>query len=40
LFGLTALARDWGLNGEDLLRAKNRRFVEETKRGRDKENEG
>jgi MazG family protein len=40
LFGLTALARNWGLNGEDLLRAKNRHFVEEAKRGRNKENKG
>ena len=31
LFGLVALAREWGLNGEDLLREKNRRFIEATK---------
>jgi len=31
LFNLVALAREWGLNGEDLLREKNRRFIEETK---------
>jgi len=31
LFGLVALAREWGLNGEDLLREKNRHFIEETK---------
>jgi MazG family protein len=31
LFALVALARKWGLNGEDLLREKNRRFIEETK---------
>lgn len=32
LFGLVALAREWGLNGEDLLREKNRHFIEETKK--------
>ena len=31
MFGLSALAREWGLTGEDLLRAKNRHFIEETK---------
>jgi len=31
LFSLVALAREWGLNGEDLLREKNRHFIEETK---------
>jgi len=38
LFGLAAVARDWGLNGEDLLRLKNRGFVEETKKGPKQEN--
>ena len=33
LFALAALAREWGLNAEDLLREKNRRFIEETKQG-------
>jgi uncharacterized protein YabN with tetrapyrrole methylase and pyrophosphatase domain len=33
LFGLVALARKWGLNGEDLLREKNRHFIEKTKQG-------
>jgi nucleoside triphosphate diphosphatase len=33
LFRLVALARTWGLNAEDLLREKNRRFIEETKQG-------
>lgn len=33
LFSLVALARKWGLNAEDLLREKNRRFIEETKQG-------
>jgi uncharacterized protein YabN with tetrapyrrole methylase and pyrophosphatase domain len=33
LFRLVALARRWGLNAEDLLREKNRRFIEETKQG-------
>jgi nucleoside triphosphate diphosphatase len=33
LFGLVALARKWGLNGEDLMREKNRHFIEETKQG-------
>jgi MazG family protein len=33
LFGLVALARKWGWNAEDLLREKNRHFIEETKRG-------
>jgi MazG family protein len=37
LFGLVALARKWGLNGEDLLRERNRQFIEETKRGRGEE---
>lgn len=31
LFGLVALARKWGLNAEDLLREKNRHFIEEAK---------
>lgn len=31
LFSLVALARKWGMNAEDLLRAKNRHFIEETK---------
>lgn len=33
LFGLAALARNWGLNGEDLLREKNRYFIKEKKEG-------
>lgn len=33
LFGLAVLARQRGLNAEDLLRDKNRRFIEETKQG-------
>jgi len=33
LFALAALARQWGLNAEDLLREKNRHFIEETKQG-------
>jgi uncharacterized protein YabN with tetrapyrrole methylase and pyrophosphatase domain len=33
LFGLVALARKWGLNGEDLLRERNRHFIEKTKQG-------
>jgi tetrapyrrole methylase family protein/MazG family protein len=33
LFRLVALARTWGLNAEDLLREKNRRFIEEAKQG-------
>ena len=28
LFGLTNLARDWGLNAEELLRESNQRFIE------------
>jgi uncharacterized protein YabN with tetrapyrrole methylase and pyrophosphatase domain len=31
LFGLVALARKWGLSAEDLLRAKNRNFIEQSK---------
>jgi tetrapyrrole methylase family protein/MazG family protein len=31
LFRLVALARTWGLNAEDLLREKNRHFIEEAK---------
>jgi len=31
LFSLVALARKWGMNAEDLLREKNRHFIEETK---------
>jgi len=31
LFGLVALARKWGLSAEDLLRDKNRHFIEEAK---------
>ena len=31
LFGLVALARKWGLSAEDLLREKNRHFIEEAK---------
>ena len=31
LFRLVALARTWGLNAEDLLREKNRQFIEKTK---------
>jgi MazG family protein len=31
LFGLASLAREWGLNGEDLLREKNRHFIEAAK---------
>ena len=37
LFGLGALARKWGLNAEDLLREKNRHFIEETKKGHGEE---
>lgn len=37
LFGVAALARKWGVNGEDLLREKNRRFIEETKRAHGEE---
>jgi MazG family protein len=33
LFSLVALARKWGWNAEDLLREKNRDFIEETKQG-------
>jgi tetrapyrrole methylase family protein/MazG family protein len=35
LFGLVALAREWGLNAEDLLREQNRHFIEETKHSRE-----
>jgi len=28
LFGMANLARDWGLNAEDLLRESNQRFIE------------
>ena len=31
LFGLVALARKWGLSAEDLLRDRNRHFIEEAK---------
>ena len=37
LFGLVALARKWGWNADDLLRDKNRRFIEETKRAQGEE---
>jgi hypothetical protein len=37
LFGLAALARKWGWNADDLLRDKNRRFIEETKRAHGEE---
>jgi len=33
LFGLVALAGKWGWNADDLLREKNRHFIEETKKG-------
>jgi tetrapyrrole methylase family protein/MazG family protein len=33
LFRLVAFARTWGLNAEDLLREKNRHFIEEAKQG-------
>jgi len=31
LFGLVAVARKWGLSAEDLLRDRNRHFIEEAK---------
>ena len=34
LFGLVALARKWGLSAEDLLREKNRHFIEEAKQSK------
>jgi len=37
LFDLVVLARKWGLNAEDLLREKNRQFIEETKKGHGEE---
>jgi len=33
LFGLAVLAREWGLNAEDLLKERNRHFIQETKQG-------
>ena len=39
LFGLGALAGKWGLNAEDLLREKNRHFIEETKKGHGEEDQ-
>jgi tetrapyrrole methylase family protein/MazG family protein len=29
LFGMANLARDWGLNAENLLRERNQRFIED-----------
>jgi tetrapyrrole methylase family protein/MazG family protein len=40
LFRLVALARTWGLNAEDLLREKNRRFIEDTRQGHGKAKPG
>jgi MazG family protein len=40
LFSLVALARKWGLNAEDLLREKNRNFIEGTKQGHGEEDKG
>jgi tetrapyrrole methylase family protein/MazG family protein len=40
LFRLVALARRWGLNAEDLLREKNRRFIEKAKQGDGKDKPG
>jgi tetrapyrrole methylase family protein/MazG family protein len=40
LFRLVVLARTWGLNAEDLLREKNRRFIEDTKQGHGKAKPG
>ena len=39
LFGLVALARKWGLNAEDLLRERNRGFIEETKKVHEEEDQ-
>jgi MazG family protein len=39
LFGLVALARKWGLNGEDIMRQRNRHFIEEAKQGREEDRE-
>jgi len=39
LFGLVALARKWGLNAEDLLRERNRGFIEETKKRHEEEDQ-